>query len=65
MTTRQFHDLCSDYWETVERDRAADIDVVNSGVTVGFLIVIVTFYISTIEKIPVYGCLKALGGTVA
>ena len=31
------------------------------GVTVGFLIVIMTFYISTIEKIPVYGCLKAPG----
>ena len=34
------------------------------GITVGFLIVITTFYISTIEKIPVYGCLKALGGTI-
>jgi len=64
LTTRQFHDLCSDYWETVSGVGPLVLLSTILGVTVGFLIVILTFYISTIEKIPVYGCLKALGGTV-
>jgi hypothetical protein len=65
LTTRQFHDLCSEYWETVSG--VGPLIFVSSvlGITVGFLIVITTFYISTLEKAPVYGCLKALGGTVA
>ena len=64
LTTGQFHDLCSNYWETVSG--IGPLIFVSSvlGVTVGFLIVITTFYISTIEKIPVYGCIKALGGTI-
>ncbi len=64
LTTKQFHDLCSNYWETVSG--IGPLIFVSSvlGITVGFLIVITTFYISTIEKIPVYGCLKALGGTI-
>jgi putative ABC transport system permease protein len=64
LTTRQFHDLCSDYWETVSGIGPLILLSSILGVTVGFLIVILTFYISTMEKIPVYGCLKALGGTV-
>ena len=65
LTARQFHDLCSDYWETVSG--IGPLILVSSilGITVGFLIVITTFYISTLEKVPVYGCLKALGGTMA
>jgi putative ABC transport system permease protein len=65
LTTRQFHSVCSNYWETVSG--IGPLIFVSSvlGVTVGFLIVITTFYISTIEKIPVYGCLKALGGTIS
>jgi putative ABC transport system permease protein len=64
LTTAKFHDLCSNYWETVSG--IGPLIFVSSalGITVGFLIVITTFYISTIEKIPVYGCLKALGGTI-
>ncbi len=64
LTTGQFHNLCSNYWETVSG--IGPLIFVSSvlGITVGFLIVITTFYISTIEKIPVYGCLKALGGTI-
>jgi putative ABC transport system permease protein len=65
LTTRQFHDLCSNYWETVSGIGPLILMSSILGVTVGFLIVIMTFYISTIEKIPVYGCLKALGGTVS
>ncbi len=63
LTARQFHDLCSDYWETVSG--IGPLIFVSSvlGITVGFLIVITTFYISTLDKVPVYGCLKALGGT--
>ena len=64
LTTRQFHDLCSNYWETVSGIGPLILMSSILGVTVGFLIVIMTFYISTIEKVPVYGCLKALGGTV-
>jgi putative ABC transport system permease protein len=64
LTTRQFHDLCSNYWETVSG--IGPLIFISSilGVTVGFLLVILTFYISSIEKIPVFGCLKALGGTI-
>ncbi len=65
LTTREFHDLCSNYWETVSGIGPLILMSSILGVTVGFLIVIMTFYISTIEKIPVYGCLKALGGTVS
>jgi putative ABC transport system permease protein len=64
LTTRQFHDLCADYWETVSGIGPLILTSSVLGVTIGFLIVILTFYISTIEKIPVYACLKALGGTV-
>ncbi len=64
LPSRQFHDLCSDYWETVSGIGPLILMLTVLGVTVGFLIVIMTFYVSTIEKIPVYGCLKALGGTV-
>jgi putative ABC transport system permease protein len=65
LTTQRFHDLCSNYWETVSG--IGPLIFVSSvlGVAVGFLIVITTFYISTIEKVPVYGCLKALGGTIS
>ena len=63
LTARQFHDLCSNYWETVSGIGPLILMSSILGVTVGFLIVIMTFYIATVEKIPVYGCLKALGGT--
>jgi ABC-type lipoprotein release transport system permease subunit len=65
LTTRQFHDLCANYWETVSGIGPLILLSSTLGVTVGFLIVITTFYISTIEKVPTYGCLKALGGTFA
>jgi len=65
LTTQHFHDLCSDYWETISGIGPLILMSSILGVTVGFLIVIMTFYISTLEKIPVYGCLKALGGTVS
>ncbi len=63
LTARQFHDLCCDYWEKVSG--IGPLIFVSSvlGIAVGFLIVITTFYISTLEKVPVYGCLKALGGS--
>ena len=32
-------------------------------VLVGFLIVMLAFYVSTVEKIPVFACLKALGAS--
>ncbi len=64
MTTRRFHDLCANYWETTAGIGPLIFMSSTLGITVGFLIVITTFYISTLEKVPVYGCLKALGATV-
>ena len=32
-------------------------------ILVGFLIVMLAFYISTIEKIPIFACMKALGAS--
>jgi hypothetical protein len=64
LTTQEFHDLCCNYWETVSGIGPLILLSSTLGVAVGFLIVITTFYISTVEKIPVYGCLKALGATL-
>ncbi len=64
LTTPEFRDLCFRHWETVSGIGPLILLSSILGVTVGFLLVIVTFYISALEKLPVYGCLKALGGTV-
>jgi putative ABC transport system permease protein len=64
-TTRQFHDVCANYWETTASIGPLILMSSTLAIAVGFLIVIMTFYISTLEKVPMYGCLKALGATVA
>jgi putative ABC transport system permease protein len=63
LTTREFHDMASTYWE--EKSGIGPVLLLPAvlGGTVGFLMVMLTFYISTIQKIPAYACMKALGGS--
>ncbi len=63
ITSREFHQRATNYWET--RSGFGPVILLSSilAVIVGFLIVMLTFYISTIEKIPLYACMKALGGS--
>jgi putative ABC transport system permease protein len=63
LTAEQFHARASDYWAT--RTSIGPVLLMSSvlAVSVGFLIVLLAFYISTIEKIPVFACMKALGAS--
>ncbi len=63
MLTRRWHTKAKNYWET--RSGFGPVILLSSvlGVLVGFLIMMLTFYISTLEKIPLYACLKALGAS--
>jgi putative ABC transport system permease protein len=63
LTAEQFHDRAADYWAT--RTSIGPVLLMSSvlAVSVGFLIVLLAFYISTIEKIPVFACMKALGAS--
>ena len=58
-----FHDRAAHYWST--RTSIGPLLALCSvlAVLVGFLIVVLAFYISTVEKIPVFACLKALGAS--
>jgi putative ABC transport system permease protein len=62
-TTQQFHDRASAYW--VNRTSIGPLLMMSAvlAVTVGFLIVMLAFYVSTIEKIPTFACMKALGAS--
>ncbi|HEX6986235.1 MAG TPA: hypothetical protein VF170_12715, partial [Planctomycetaceae bacterium] len=53
LTARAFHDRAADYWST--RTSIGPLLVLCSvmSVVVGFLIVMLAFYVSTVEKIPV------------
>jgi len=61
LTTATFHDKAATYWAT--RTGIGPVLLMSSvlAVSVGFLIVMLAFYISTIEKLPIFACLKALG----
>jgi putative ABC transport system permease protein len=63
LSTAQFHDRAATYW--TERTSIGPLLALCSvlSVVVGFLIVMLAFYVSTIEKIPVFACMKALGAS--
>jgi putative ABC transport system permease protein len=63
LTKEAFHDIASSYWS--ERTGIGPVLIVSASlaVLVGFLIVMLAFYISTIEKIPIFACMKALGAS--
>ncbi len=63
LTARAFHDQASSYWSN--RTSIGPVLLLSSAlaVMVGFLIVMLTFYISTVEKIPIFACMKALGAS--
>jgi len=63
LTSEQFHDKASDYWG--KRTSIGPLLLISSAlaVSVGFLVVVLAFYLSTVEKIPVFACMKALGAS--
>lgn len=63
LTREAFHDKASRYWS--ERTGIGPVLIVSASlaVLVGFLIVMLAFYISTIEKIPIFACMKAMGAS--
>ena len=63
LTAQAFHDRASSYWSN--RTSIGPVLLLSSvlAVMVGFLIVMLTFYISTVEKIPIFACMKALGAS--
>jgi putative ABC transport system permease protein len=63
LTTEAFHRLASTYWETNTGIGPVLLLSAVLAVLVGFLIVMSTFYISTIEKVPVFAGLRALGAS--
>jgi putative ABC transport system permease protein len=62
-STRDFHHMSGSYWE--KKTGIGPVLLLSAflGAFVGFLIVMLTFYISTIEKIPIFASLKALGAS--
>ncbi len=63
LTTEAFHDLASVYWETNTGIGPVLLLSAVLAVLVGFLIVMSTFYISTIEKVPMFAGMRALGAS--
>jgi ABC-type lipoprotein release transport system permease subunit len=63
LASRAFHDLASEYWSS--RTGIGPVLMLSAvlAALVGFLIVMLVFYISTIEKAPVFACMKALGAS--
>jgi putative ABC transport system permease protein len=63
LTSQAFHDRAASYWST--RTSIGPVLLLSSAlaVLVGFLIVMLAFYISTAEKIPIFACMKALGAS--
>jgi len=60
---QSFRELAADYWETNTGIGLVLLLSAVLAVLVGFLIVMSTFYISTVEKIPVFAGLRALGAS--
>jgi putative ABC transport system permease protein len=63
MTTRAFHDRAALYWSTQTGIGPVLMLTAFLAILVGFLIVMLAFYVSTIEKIPLFACMKALGAS--
>jgi putative ABC transport system permease protein len=63
MSTRTFHDKAARYWST--RTGIGPVLMLSAGlaILVGFMIVMLAFYISTVDKLPVFACMKALGAS--
>jgi putative ABC transport system permease protein len=59
-----FRRLAANYWETNTGIGPVLLLSAVLAVLVGFLIVMSTFYISTVEKIPVFAGLRALGASI-
>ncbi|MCW5553928.1 MAG: hypothetical protein KIS67_17455 [Verrucomicrobiae bacterium] len=62
-TARALHDLTQHYWES--RTGIGPILFLSAGLAalVGFLTVLLTFYLLTVQKLPVFAALKALGAS--
>jgi putative ABC transport system permease protein len=63
MTTQAFHDRAALYWSTQTGIGPVLMTTAFLAILVGFLIVMLAFYVSTIEKIPLFACMKALGAS--
>jgi putative ABC transport system permease protein len=63
MSTRTFHDKAARYWST--RTGIGPVLMLSAAlaILVGFMIVMLAFYISTVDKLPVFACMKALGAS--
>ena len=63
MTGRELHDLTQRYWES--RTGIGPILFLSAGLAAltGFLTVLLTFYLLTVQKLPVFAAMKALGAS--
>jgi putative ABC transport system permease protein len=63
MSTPTFHEKANRYWST--RTGIGPVLMLSAGlaILVGFMIVMLAFYISTVDKLPVFACMKALGAS--
>jgi putative ABC transport system permease protein len=63
MSTPSFHDKAALYWST--RTGIGPVLMLSAAlaVLVGFMIVMLAFYISTVDKLPIFACMKALGAS--
>jgi len=65
ITTETFRGMAATYWETNTGIGPVLMLSAVLAVLVGFLIVMSTFYISTIEKVPMFAGMRALGASTA
>ena len=63
LPAQDFHNRAADYWSTRTSIGPLLGLCTVLAVVVGFLIVVLAFYVSTVEKIPIFACLKALGAS--
>jgi putative ABC transport system permease protein len=63
MSASTFHDKAARYWST--RTGIGPVLMLSAAlaILVGFMIVMLAFYISTVDKLPVFACMKALGAS--
>ncbi len=65
LTTQEFRDLTFKNWETKTGIGPLMLFPSVLAALVGFLMVTLTFYISTIQKLPLYASLKAIGAATS
>jgi putative ABC transport system permease protein len=63
MSTPTFHAKAARYWST--RTGIGPVLMLSAAlaILVGFMIVMLAFYISTVDKLPIFACMKALGAS--